>query len=426
MLRPLLLAFALAFSTGILAPLTRAQDIPIALPVEREIAAPQIVWPQRLPLPHAHPREQGILIPIDPTLLPVAFPAGDAGVNADDQRRADRDLLAAAFPDRDIAFEGRGSYAFYFLSPPETNADLDPKTRRLIPAQLFRVLTARKHAEGIHAERTWFAIHRPAPGTDYRGTVLLMPGIFGEPKPFINRLIPRLKRDGYTVVHMLAQSARFTEQRRFDIDNTPEPAAVAEISAEMTQRVAECAYAVEVAMNHADRTWPDLAKLPILAIGMSGGAMTLPPILARDPDRYAAAIMIAGGAELLSLTDLSAYKQMIGALDFFWTGGPPTDERRRVVSEHFLTAMPLDPYHTAAAIAPKRLLIIHGKFDAAVPAANGELLWQRLGRPERWTVNGGHEAVFMWANQNVSALTNWLKNQSPTPKGVTIDGNAPQ
>lgn len=421
MLRHLTLALTL-----LLTPLASAQDIPLQLPVEREVAAPAITWPERLPLPNAHGREQGVLISIDPTLLPVAFPAGDAGVNDDDQRRADRDLLAAASPNTDIRFEQRGAYAFYMLSPPEKNADLDPKTRRLIPAQLFRVVTARKHANAILAERTWFAIHRPAPGTADRGTVLLMPGIFGEPKPFLNRLIPRLTRDGHTVVHLLAQSARFTEQRRFEIATDAEPAAIGEIASEMTQRIAECAYAVEVAMNHADRTWPDLAKLPRLAIGMSGGAMTLPTILARDPQRYTAAIMIAGGAELLSLTDLSAYKPMIGALDFFWQGGPPTDERRRAMSELFLSAMPLDPYHTAAAIAPKRLLIIHGKFDAAVPAANGELLWQRLNRPERWTVNGGHEAVFIWANQNVAALINWLKNESPTPKGVTVDGNAPR
>src|SRR5204863_60272 len=144
-----------------------------------------------------------------------------------------------------------------------------------------------------------------------RGLVLLMPGMLGTPEPILERFTARLLKDGWTVLRMLSQSSRFTQHIVFDIDlAAPEPA-IKTIAAEMTGRVAECAYAAQAGCNFALSSRPALARLPRIAIGMSGGAMILPTIVAREPNRYAAAILIAGGADFFQISDLSNYKYLI-------------------------------------------------------------------------------------------------------------------
>src|SRR5262249_43269752 len=156
----------------------------------------------------------------------------------------------------------------------------------------------------------------------------------------------------------MAQPSRFTEHAVFDI-NLDDPAPdVARISADTAQRVAECAYAARAALDHAVSIRPGLARLPRIAVGMSGGPMTRPTAVALEPDKYAAAVLIAGGADFFAISDLSSYKYMINAVDFRWRPAPPTDTQRAQIERRYLDATPLDSYHTAAALKGKPILMI--------------------------------------------------------------------
>jgi fermentation-respiration switch protein FrsA (DUF1100 family) len=141
---------------------------------------------------------------------------------------------------------------------------------------------------------------------------------------------------------------------------------------------------------------------------MSGGAMILPTVVAREPDRYAAAVMIAGGANIMAILEDSNYKHMINAAEIRWNPEPPEGEAREKFDQLYLRHAHLDSYHTAERLRGKSMLMLHGTHDLAVPARLGDLLWERLGQPERWVEEAGHEDLFMRLPQKAGDIIEWL------------------
>ena len=96
--------------------------------------------------------------------------------------------------------------------------------------------------------------------------------------------------------------------------------------------------------------------------------MTLPTVVAREPDRYAAGIMVGGGADFWLMNHRSNYKNWIDAARENWVGPPPTPEQLAQLDELYLRKSPLDSYYTAAALKGKPTLMIQGTTDFAVPS----------------------------------------------------------
>jgi hypothetical protein len=407
-----------------LAPL-RAQppDAPVESAIIDRAIKPDhpIEWPTRLRLAGQRDSEMGVVIELPPSDGKgyVQRQVITRNIASEEER-----TLVRSAPDGpwEIDLEGSGSviYVPALLPSKATNSKASSPA---VPTRVLEFVSARaaepNDLETKHAliERTWFSYDDPIGEAPPKGLVLLMPGIFGEPRGVIERLVESLRAHSWAVLRMNAQSSRFTETVILPIDTEHPASSIATINQTLTQRVAECAYAVQAATSWCERARPALAALPRQAIGMSGGAMTLPCVLARDPERYSGAIIIAGGAEFLSLTDRSVYKNMIHAIDFAWSRDP-TDAERRAISEAYLRAAPLDSYHTAAMLRAKRLLMIHGTLDMAVPATNGDLLWDRLGRPERWSIDGGHEQVFMWCSRHLPGIVDWVDGKNERPDDV--------
>jgi len=373
-----------------------------------------LAWPVRLKLPDQREGDAGVILELtsDPKVQYLPRQRIDPGA----QHGPEADLIAKAEGGQwQAEFEGPGAYTFVRAV---VAGDPTPKQLRSAPAQVIEFVSGRDAGDGrAKVERTWFSYYEPTGEAPAKGLVLVMPGIFGEPRPVIERLIATLRARSWAVLRMNAQSSRFTENATFSIDTDHPADAARTIASELTQRVGECAFAVRAATAWCERAHPALRGLPRYAIGMSGGAMTLPSILAREPDRYTGAILIAGGAEWLSLTDLSVYKTLIRAVDFTWSRDPTPEDRTRA-SEMYLRACPLDSYHTATLLRGMRLLMVHGAFDLAVPAASGDLLWERLGRPTRWSLDAGHEQVFIWVNRSLPAIAGWLEGDDARPVDV--------
>jgi predicted esterase len=361
---------------------------------------------------------QGVIIDIDDPKVRLQSTRGYRSLPADDSKDA-LTLKAAAgdakAPDT-FWYEGPGSFAYY---PQPPQQDEKPARRVSEPSLRFRFVSGeletntRGGKQTVRLERTWFQVFDPIPedGADPkpRGTALLMPGLFGTPEGTLSQLATQLRRQGWVVLRMMSQPSRFTEQVEFELAAKGDVEAQAKhIAQVLGGRAAECAFAAQAAFTHLEEKRPDLKQLPRVAIGFSGGAMTLPTVLAREPDRYSAAIMVGGGADFWLMNQRSNYRGLIDAIREKWDGDV-TDQDRARLDELYLKNAPLDSYHTAAALKGKRVLMIQGTADLAVPSPLGDLLWERLGKPERWLVeDAGHELLFMTLPQKFEKMMDWL------------------
>jgi hypothetical protein len=302
-------------------------------------------------------------------------------------------------------------------------------------ALVLRFISAERVTTGdrtaLELQRTTFAYYEPEPATptgdagaapdaekpaekptNPTAVILLMPGLFGTPEQIIEPMIARFRQSGWGVLRMMSQPSRFTERVNFTVDVSSDAATVtsaAEISRVLSGRAAECAYAVQAAWEFLEQSRPEIKGVPRGAVGMSGGAMTMPTVVALDPAPYSAIMMIAGGADYWLINEHSNYAEWIGAIKRTWIPEKPTDDQRRALDAAYLAASPLDPFHTAAALKGKRIVMMHATGDRAVPAKLGDVLWERLGRPERWAGPWTHETIFISLATQLDQVIDWFQ-----------------
>lgn len=317
------------------------------------------------------------------------------------------------------------------LTTPETktmniiNSDGKEYAIEITPAEWVKdeqgELTVDAKEDHVLLQRTWFTYRdakgkhggeKRAPG-DAIGTIVLLPGIFGTPDPVVDALETYWNKKGYAIVRMRSQPSRFTEH--FGFETTPEQVlALSEQVAQMNDdRVAEGAYATKAAIEHVFDQRPGLADRPVILIGMSGGAMMLPTVYAYAPELYQGAVLIAGGADFARIAIRSNYGAWIDAITFDFD--PDSPSKGRIDNEHldafckaYLEDSKLDAYHTATEMRSIPVLMLHGTVDQAVPSATGDLLYEQLGEPERWSYPVGHELIFAGLATQVVRIDRWI------------------
>ncbi|GAB4385312.1 MAG: hypothetical protein Kow0022_10730 [Phycisphaerales bacterium] len=311
-------------------------------------------------------------------------------------------------------YELEGPGAFIFKS---VEFDWEKRATDSSPDAMFKFISGRpvgskQGVEEVMIERTWFAYYDAAASTPPRGLIVIVPGLFGVPEPVNDRFVEICRADGWAVLRLLAEPSRYTERVRFEIDLADLDSAAQAIADEFAQRAAETAYAVDAGVRHVHALRPGLRSKRHVLIGMSGGAMASPTVYALDPDRFDAAVLIAGGANFLLINEESNYAGWIKAIDFDWKGAElSADEKTRVMkdlAEKYLARCPLDGYHLAPQMRQTPVLVLQGSNDRAVPAKYGDLLWERLGKPERWLYRAGHEWIFLTLNSVTPQILKWL------------------
>jgi predicted esterase len=393
-----------------------------------------------LPLDHSWPDRwgrldktiKGAIVDIDDPKVRLESTRGFMPYAAEDSPDAEAlkkaNVSGLKAPEK-FLFENLGSFMYFPVRPKEGEK---PQRRTNEPSMRFRFVSGQLELskngaeiqEAVRLERTWFSVFDPVPAQDGdakpRGTVLLMPGLFATPEGTLDKLTSALRKRGWVVLRMMAQPSRFTERADFELNAGGDLEAQAKRIAELFgDRAAECAYAAQGALAHLEDKRPELKSLPRVAIGFSGGAMTLPVVVAREPDRYAASILVGGGADFWLMNQRSNYKNLIDAVHERWDGVPPTIQDRAKLDQLYLKNAPLDSYHTAAALKGKPVLLIQGTTDLAVPSPLGDLLWERLGKPERWLQDGqGHEVLFMLLPQQFDKMMDWLDRGTGLPPGA--------
>lgn len=348
----------------------------------------------------------------------VVIRVRDPGLRPTRQDLEDADAILQHCGDEPpaVRFEREGGMYVRFRPPPEGTEPADGS-----PVSAFVFISATRSDEPdptLELQRTWFAFYQPVDkNAAPKGVVLVVPGMFGTPETVAEALVQTLRHAGWHVLRMVTQPSRFTERVVFTIDPEADPAPVAlEAARVLGDRAAECAYAARAAYAHVERADPRLASLPRAAIGMSGGAMAMPTILALEPERYGACVLVAGGADFWAIAALSNYADWIDAMRVEWIGGPPPRAAIDRFAEVYRSVAPLDNVNTAPLVRAIPTLMIHGTRDRAVPSDLGDLLWERLGRPERWSAPMGHEVLFfVYLPRRSADLIDWLDGATGGP-----------
>lgn len=340
----------------------------------------------------------------------------------DEENRATQRALAEGAADEDAPrparFGGRGYLLFRSL----TEGEPESAAYATGASKWFRVASARavdglvgEESRSLRVDQTWFGLYEPTADEKgsggvvaAKGVVLVLPGMLGTPEPVVEGLVARLRERGFAVLRCLTHPARYCSHQEFEIDVADGGAAgLAAIAKELDDRVAEYAYAVREAWRHAVDSREDLRALPRGVVGMSGGAIALPTVVALEPEKYSAAVLIAGGCNGFEVADRSNYADMLDAVRIEWKG-EATFTFKAASYQAYLKHTTLDGYHTSRALAGKKVLMIHATKDEAVPSRLGQLLWERLGKPERWVYPMGHEGVFAMQMLQNGRTADWV------------------
>lgn len=174
--------------------------------------------------------------------------------------------------------------------------------------------------------------------------------------------------------------------------------------------MANMAYAFEAGLEFAQRAEPSLRAGPLVVVGASLGAIFTPPLIARLGDRVDGAVLIGGGANMLRImadTDPDVFS--IGLL--VGEGDIRLNRKRGEAWEpEYLIQNPLDPVFTAPLLASIPTLMVHAKRDGLVPAKYGDLLWEKAGKPERWSLDSGHIYMFLTLSDQAREITDWIED----------------
>jgi hypothetical protein len=270
-----------------------------------------------------------------------------------------------------------------------------------------------------------------------RAVITFMPGMFGTPEQIIDPLVRHLRQQGFSVLRMLSQPSRFTEEVVFTIDTanqTQWKEQAVRAAAVIDNRLAEVAYSVEAGLQHVYGLDRDVETLPHVIMGISGGAISLPPVVARMPGRWNAAVIMGGSADFWLTLSRSNYNDFIGAVQTKWlpeaANSPEGAPARQAFDQEYLAHATLDPYHTIRALKSKPVLMIQGALDRAVPSALADVLWSRLGEPSapssRWKTPLSHETLFLTLPARFAEITSWIDGVlAPAPAGGAAEGVAP-
>ncbi len=158
-------------------------------------------------------------------------------------------------------------------------------------------------------------------------------------------------------------------------------------------------------LQQLKKLFPLLQDAPTALIGISAGALNAPAVYYELKDEIDAVVLVAGGANMFEIVQDGAFTnwKFTNKKENRFTAG----ELQEIEAE-YLAIPSRDPYFLAPALPRDNTLLIHAKWDAVVPAKNGDLLWERAGKPERWIYPSGHLGLFASFAWHTEEITQWI------------------
>jgi dienelactone hydrolase len=227
-----------------------------------------------------------------------------------------------------------------------------------------------------------------------------------------------LREEGWAVIDIDSNPRLMGDGRTFYIDKDGDiDLAAASIGRRVDDVLAEHAYAAEAALEYCRKQRPDLPTGKVAIIGFSAGSLVVPTVAARLGDDVEAAVLIAGGANLLEIAMDSALTD--GGIRIKWGSGRGGSADKQALLDAYLRHSRLDPYRTAAVLANKPVLQYWGQWDKWVPAHSGDLLYQQLNHPDKVTFLGGHALLFYFLPTQSGRICSWIDHAMDTQTRVS-------
>jgi dienelactone hydrolase len=248
-----------------------------------------------------------------------------------------------------------------------------------------------------------------ARGQPARGLVVHLSSLGGW--TYEDAVIDRLRDQGWAVLRLTPEHFQVGGMQ-FSAEPVEDDDGVRAMAATIDNLLAEKAYAVEAGVEYLKANRPDVSAGPIVVMGYSAGALAAPAVAARLGDRVGAMVLIGGGANVADVFFRSELLGVDRSFEPMWPSEEPWAVRRRQLTAQYLKYARLDPYRIAPLLAKTPVLLLHARFDTIVPASCGELLYQRLGRPERWSFPFGHLLLFWRLPSQDEAIVQWVDHAS--------------
>ncbi len=202
------------------------------------------------------------------------------------------------------------------------------------------------------------------------------------------------------------------DQARYHVDSDEQIEAVGRtIAAATDEALASNAYAVEAVLDYLNAERPDMAPkanhIPVVIVGMSAGALAAPAAAVRVAGQVDAVVLVGGGADLFRISQESSLTN--GGIEVYRGKSRAPRGVRERIDEVYLRSTRLDPYVTAPLLAGLPVLQVHAAWDGWVPEETGELLYKRLGRPDRMVFQGGHSLLFLFLPDHAAKIADWIE-----------------
>lgn len=256
------------------------------------------------------------------------------------------------------------------------------------------------------------AMVTPSTATAPKGLMIYLTGIMGLTPPE-EQLVRTFQARGW---HTLVSAESFAdfERRTLTLRRIEAWDQARALAAELDERMADRAYAVEAMLQLLAARHPEMLRGPRVLAGGSAGAIALPAVAARIGGARAQ-VLIGGAAQAGLVLVTSSLKPV----SLRWLAGPGeahpfTREDLREFGGLIVRHTRLDPGRLAAGLKGRPTLMLHGRLDAIVPAALGDALHELLGRPERWVYPLDHILLFGMLHLNSGAVVNWAEEAVTT------------
>jgi pimeloyl-ACP methyl ester carboxylesterase len=176
-----------------------------------------------------------------------------------------------------------------------------------------------------------------------------------------------------------------------------------DLARQVDDQHAALAEAVGGMLAHLRDARPDVRPDRMAIVGFSLGALAAPAVALRLESVTDALVLVGGGADISTILIRGSLTRFDRAV---------RGEVRRTLlelPESYRKAAQLDGYNVGPLIRHIPTLIVHASFDAIVPSATGDLLYEQLGRPERWSYPFGHLGLFWWLPNEADEIADWVE-----------------
>ena len=263
--------------------------------------------------------------------------------------------------------------------------------------------------------RVTLAVVRRAKTKKPRGLVIYLASIMlisDEEKAFIRKLQKR----GWNVAAITPSIDLFAKDRweqEWKEDKLNQHASL--MAYEIDNYLAETAYATESVLAYLKKHNTGWVQGPRVVVGASAGALATPALLKRIGGADAV-VYIGGGAnvpEIVLESSINIYRPKIQVAK-----GVSPSERKELqakaltrLKELALERSRIDPLKLAPTLPHIPTLMLTGEVDRIVPAHTGDLLYNALGRPERWRYPVGHIILFLGLPLQADRIVDWMDHE---------------